>query len=302
MGFGLLAGFFWGLSFVAPKILSDYPAAWISAGRFFVFGLVSALSLALTARRRGSYFPPRMRTWVGPLLLLSLSGYSVYYLFLSAAIQRIGVTVPTLIVGLLPVTIAWVGARGRLTRQSALGLALIVLGGSTLHTQGLSHDVSADDGLGIGFALSALLLWTFYALMNVKFQSRFSDTSAGVWASVLGVGTALSSLVLLVVSNVQTSGDLTLPELGVRFWAVVGALGVLGSWVANILWNIASRRVSPVILGPLLSSEVVFGLIMGHLWVSFSDGVVALPSVSECVGITLILFGVWVCSTVRLRA
>ena len=47
--FALAAGVMWGLVFVAPLMLPQYPAALLSVGRYLAFGLI-ALPLAIAAR------------------------------------------------------------------------------------------------------------------------------------------------------------------------------------------------------------------------------------------------------------
>ena len=49
--YALLAGLFWGLIFVGPLIVPDYPAALQSTGRYLALGLI-ALPLAWLGRAR----------------------------------------------------------------------------------------------------------------------------------------------------------------------------------------------------------------------------------------------------------
>ena len=49
--FALVAGLLWGLVFVAPLLLPEYPAALLSVARYLAFGLI-ALPLALIDWRR----------------------------------------------------------------------------------------------------------------------------------------------------------------------------------------------------------------------------------------------------------
>ena len=49
--YALAAGLMWGLVFVAPTMLNDYPAALLVVGRYLAFGLI-ALPLAWLDRKR----------------------------------------------------------------------------------------------------------------------------------------------------------------------------------------------------------------------------------------------------------
>ena len=100
--FALAAGLMWGLVFITPLLLPDYPAAMQSFGRYLAFGLI-ALPLAWLDRRRLALLT--RADWIEALKLAAI-GNIVYYLFLAGAIQRAGGPLPTMIIGTLPVVIA----------------------------------------------------------------------------------------------------------------------------------------------------------------------------------------------------
>ncbi len=100
--FALAAGLMWGLVFVAPLMLPDYPAALLSVSRYLAFGLI-ALPLAWFGRARLAQLTRDDWIEAGKL---SLVGNLIYYLCLAAAIQRAGGPLPTMIIGTLPVVIA----------------------------------------------------------------------------------------------------------------------------------------------------------------------------------------------------
>jgi drug/metabolite transporter (DMT)-like permease len=92
----------WGLVFIAPLMLPDYPAALLSFARYLAFGVI-ALPLAWFDRARLAQFT--RGDWI-EALKLSMVGNVIYYLCLAAAIQRAGGPLPTMIIGTLPVVIA----------------------------------------------------------------------------------------------------------------------------------------------------------------------------------------------------
>ena len=129
MGIGILyalaAGLMWGLVFIGPLLLPDYPAALQSFGRYIAFGLIALPLAALDCLRLAQL---TRADWV-EAVKLGLVGNIVYYLFLASAIARAGGPLPTLIIGTLPVVIAisshlcaWSAARG----PAALGPARTV--------------------------------------------------------------------------------------------------------------------------------------------------------------------------------
>lgn len=77
----------WGLIFIGPVLIPEYPAALQSVGRYLAFGLI-CLPLAWQDRRRLSAL--NRADWLEALKLAAI-GNLLYYFFLSSAIQQIGV-------------------------------------------------------------------------------------------------------------------------------------------------------------------------------------------------------------------
>src|SRR5574343_823961 len=100
--FALGAGLMWGLVFVAPLLMADYPPALLVAGRYLAFGLI-ALPLALADRR--SLKGLAGSDWLEACKLSAIGNF-LYYLCLAGAIHRAGAALPTVIIGTLPVVIA----------------------------------------------------------------------------------------------------------------------------------------------------------------------------------------------------
>lgn len=100
--FALAAGGLWGMIFVVPLIVPDYPGLLQSAGRNVAFGLI-ALPFAWRVQRQLRMLLPK--DWL-EALKLTLVGNLLYYGFLASAIQQTGAPVSTMIIGILPVTIS----------------------------------------------------------------------------------------------------------------------------------------------------------------------------------------------------
>jgi len=50
------------------------------------------------------------------------------------------------------------------------------------------------------------------------------------------------------------------------FVLVCVVTGIGAAWIASVLWNMASRRLSASLAGQLIVSETVFGLIYAFAW------------------------------------
>lgn len=99
--YALLAGLMWGLIFVGPLIVPEYPAMLQSMGRYLALGLI-ALPIAWLGRVRLRQLA--RRDWL-TALMLTMMGNLIYYFCLASAIQRTGAPVSTMIIGTLPVVI-----------------------------------------------------------------------------------------------------------------------------------------------------------------------------------------------------
>lgn len=95
--YALLAGLMWGLIFVGPLIVPEYPAMLQSMGRYLALGLI-ALPIAWLGRVRLRQLA--RRDWL-TALMLTMMGNLIYYFCLASAIQRTGAPVSTMIIGTL---------------------------------------------------------------------------------------------------------------------------------------------------------------------------------------------------------
>jgi drug/metabolite transporter (DMT)-like permease len=290
--FALLAGLMWGLVFVAPLLLPDYPAALQSFARYLAFGLI-ALPLAWWDRAQLARLT--RADWI-EALKLSLVGNLMYYLFLAAAIQRAGGPLPTMIIGALPVVIAIVsnlrGSQavrlrdGRLPwRRLAPSLLLIGLGIACVNQVELARlqaeaavappspaGTGLDLGLDLGrYALGALLAvgavacWTWYPIRNADWLRSHADRSPRAWATAQGVATlplAALGFALFWVWSGATDQAFQMPfgPTPGFFLGLMFAIGLFGSWLGTLCWNEASQRLPPSLVGQLIVFETLAAL------------------------------------------
>ena len=106
VGYGILAGALWGTVFLVPRLLGDFPPALLASARCMMYGVVSLLAALPIARRVAAKLT---RADLVALGWLAFVGNLVYYLFLTAAVHRIGIGPTSLIVGVLPVTVTLAG-------------------------------------------------------------------------------------------------------------------------------------------------------------------------------------------------
>ncbi len=306
--FALAAGLMWGLVFVGPLLLPDYPAALHTFGRYLAFGLI-ALPLAWLDRRRLREL--RRADWVEALKLGAV-GNIIYYLFLSSALQRAGGPLPTMIIGTLPVVIAVtarlrdqrVGTRAEsrspwsrlLPSLVLIGIGIALVNHAELQHVGTNPAISTSSYLlGALLAIGAVVCWTWYPLRNSEWLRAHADRSPRSWATAQGLATL--PLALLGYAGVwvwaAASGPLgaavfTMPfgPRAAQFIGLMFTIGLLSSWLGTLCWNEASQRLPPSLAGQLIVFETLAALgyafaLRGH-W----------PSSQTLAGIALLIAGV----------
>jgi drug/metabolite transporter (DMT)-like permease len=291
---GLAAGALWGMVFVAPRITPGLSAIDLTAGRFVSFGAVSALALLVTARSRPS--PSRRQALAA--LVLSVLGFTGYYLLLVLAIQDAGTEMPTLIIGTIPVWMMLLGKPPGLGWKSILpgvlltgaGLVLMVLSNAGFGAAPSRSALAAEAFVstywrGIGYAVAAMASWTVFGLMNAAWLKRHPQVNAMDWANWLGVATGLGAFLLWV--RLGTPSKQLLALANIEYVAIVCIVTGIGSaWVATILWNIASQRLSASLCGQLIVSETIFALLYSYGW----DG--AWPAWTQLAACVLFIAGI----------
>lgn len=277
---GLAAGALWGLVFVAPRMVPGFSSVDFAAGRFLAYGVVAAAVMLLA--RRGRALPTGRQALAA--LGFSVLGFTGYYLLLVLAIRDAGTEVPALIIGTIPVWVMLLGKPQGL-RWGALVPGLVLTGaGLVLMVHGASPGAdAAGEGSwrGLLYAVGALVCWTVFAIANAAWLKRHPEVDATDWANWLGVATGLGAVVLWLAAGSGTlpSG----PQAGL-FWALSLATGLGSSWLATILWNVASQRLSASLCGQLIVSETLFALLYSFAW----DGRLPTPAQwAACVLFTL---------------
>ena len=271
--YALLAGLMWGLIFVGPLIVPEYPAVLQSMGRYLALGLI-ALPIAWLGRARLRQLV--RKDWV-TALTLTMMGNLIYYVCLASAIQRTGAPVSTMIIGTLPVVIPvfanllYSQRDGKLSwwRLSPalvlIGIGLLCVNISELN-QGLPDFSGWRYGSGIALALVSVVCWAWYALRNARWLRENPDKHPMMWATAQALVTLPVSLLGYIAACLWLNGqtpDFALP-FGPRPGLFIGlmiAIAVLCSWVGALCWNVASQKLPTVILGPLIVFETLAGLL-----------------------------------------
>ena len=298
---GIIAGALWGLVFLFPRLTPEFSPMSQMVLRYVCYGL---FALALSFQT----LPALMRTlshhdW-GMLVKLSLQANILYYLCLATGVKYGGIAPTTLIIGMLPVTIAVMGRNdaGSLSWRALYAPIGLIVGGIIFiswdlfsHTSETLTSTPIQRLFALLSATGALVLWTYAAVNNARYLRERPDLSPADWSNLTGVVTALLSIGILIIAYliaqwqpdhifaINTQADL--PWL--KFILLGGVvIAFLSSYVGNILWNKASQLLPISLSGQLIMSETLFSLLYGFIY----DG--RMPRLLEWVAMVLALSGV----------
>lgn len=299
------AGLLWGLIFLVPLVLGEYPGVVLAFGRYTAFGV---LALGLAWVDRSALVKLSRADWI-EAAKLSLVGNILYYATLASAIQLAGAPMPTLIIGTLPVVIA-VSANlldrraGRVEqvvewRRLAWPLALI-FGGLMVVQFGPTQagevpaTTAADYLAGLGLAVLAVACWTWYPIRNSRWLKARPSGLSRAWATAQGLATLplalITGLAYAAWEAITGPGENRFMwPFGPRPLLFVGLMMVTGlaaSWMGTLLWNKASHLLPAALLGQLIVFETLAALLYAFFWYA------RLPVAQEFVGIALLVGGV----------
>ena len=300
IAFALAAGVMWGLVFVGPLLLPEYPAALQVFGRYLAFGLIA---IPLAWLDHAELKRMTRADWLEALKLAAI-GNVLYYMCLASAIQRAGGPLPTMMIGTLPVVISICAnllnheRDGRLPWRRLAPCLAVVLAGlacvNQVEMRSLSSDPDADFSryaTGALLAAGAVACWTWYPLRNANWLRDHPGRKPRAWATAQG----LATLPLAVIGyaafwgwSAATHSAFPMP-FGPRPLAFVGlmlAIGLFASWLGTHCWNEASQRLPTALVGQLIVFETLSALTYAYLlrgqW----------PEPLTIVGVVLLLVGV----------
>lgn len=279
IAFALAAGMMWGLVFVGPLLLPEYPPVLQSFGRYLAFGLIA---LALGWFDRSELSRLSRSDWIAALKL-AVIGNVVYYSFLASAIQRAGGPLPTMIIGTLPVVISITAnilnhqRDGRLPWvRLAPSLAIILAGiGCVNHVElralsGESANELQRYASGALLATGALFCWTWYPIRNADWLRSHPGRNPRAWATAQGLATlplALAGFLVFWAVSDHAGGTFPMP-FGPRpafFVSLMTVIGLFSSWIGTLCWNEASQRLPTAFVGQLIVFETLAALAYAYL-------------------------------------
>ncbi len=242
----LVAGVAWGLGFpLAELALPEIAPAPLMLLRFLAACLV-CLPLALRSRaNRAAFHDPW--TWVagaiyGPAFVVQFEG-----------LARTSVTLAALMVGVLPVLVAFVAplVGERVSRLGWAGVAAATCGAVLI----AARPGAAGSPLGIALLAASMLAYVVWLLVLKRIRPT-ADPLAGPCAMIV-TSTIFLALVVLPLHGLPTL------HLSPKAWAGVLGTGLLCTSLATVAWQLGAARVPSTAAGVFVNIEPVVGSALG---------------------------------------
>ncbi|KYZ75804.1 hypothetical protein AXX12_11435 [Anaerosporomusa subterranea] len=189
------------------------------------------LSSALALLRKSSQ--PLRREDVPALFKISAFGFFVFQIFLTLGVTRTTAGNTSLLLGMLPISVAIINAitgLERITRRIMISIALTLLGVIVIVLgSGQELSLAGDHLVGAAFLLCAQCGYGYYTVFSRKLTEKYSPYQIN--ACVFAITTALFALIALPSMIVADWSQVALSA-----WGGIIYSGVFPLWIGNILW------------------------------------------------------------------
>jgi drug/metabolite transporter (DMT)-like permease len=280
-GFLIILALVWGSSFILIKRgLEIYSPGEVGALRIVFAGLV-LLPLSL----------PRLKglnkRQVKNLIIVGLVGSFIPAFLFAKAQTQLSSSLTGVFNAMTPLFVVIIGAlffKSRITRRNAIGLIIAFIGVVILL-------MVKEGGLGNfseinAYALLVLLACACYGLNLNIIKYRFVELKP-VAITAISLSIVLPLALIYLFTSTQFSFKLLHVEGAVQAAGYIAILGIVGTALALILFNVMVKVATPVFASSVTYLIPVVAIMWGLL-----DGEVLLAG--HYLGILAVIFGVWV--------
>ena len=291
--YSLLACFYWGIVFVIPSMLGNFPDLDIVLTRYSIFGICSLITIIY--KRSNIFKTVPCSLWKTSTLWAFLINI-VYYFGIAQAVRYSGSAVTVIIAGLAPIAILFYSniKKKVLSYPFLLSMSSIIVVGIILSNISEFQSESSSSLLlylfGLGCVIIATSIWAGYIICNHDFLEKYPEISPDTWCHMLGISSLVICLPLIAFGDLfgithVTRDFLFHTPLSERwlFILLCSAMGIFSSSRAISAWNKASLHLSTALLGALLIFEPIFGWILSYVYKQ------EVPSFQEGLGFSLML-------------
>ncbi|ASZ14082.1 DMT family transporter [Chitinophaga pendula] len=266
----------WGSSFSVTKLVVQEVSPFVLATLRHLIASAVLLPFFLARRRKVRHALP-----YGHLLLMGLSGITVYYCLFNSGMRYISASSGAMIEGLIPVAIAIPAAlilKEHLYSKTITGIVLSVIGVILVGFVGNAQ--KSDNGLlGSALMVGAVCLWGAYTLLSRSLKNM--DTIL-----VTSVSTFFGTLCLLPMFFYELYQH-GMPTISAGAWAGMTYLGLFASALAYFLYNRALESLPAAQVGNFLNLNPVIGAVIAFIFLkdTFTGW--------QYAGSVLVIAGIW---------
>jgi drug/metabolite transporter (DMT)-like permease len=250
----------WGGTFVAGKHVVGVLSPLMGSFARYVVACVALLVAAFVLERG---LPRITRQQAAATFVLGALGIFAYNLFFMGALERLHASRAALIIALNPIVTIAISAlvlKERLSGRRWLGVAIALLGVWIVISHGdLAHLASAGIGAGELLMFGAVTSWALYTIIGRRvLASGLTPVAATNYAALWGTA-------MLGAVAAPQLGELQASQFD---WRMVGALlylGVLGTAVAFVWYNMSIKRCGAAIASIFNNLVPVFGVAISVL-------------------------------------
>lgn len=272
----------WGSSFILIKRGLEV----FSPGEVGAYRIVAAATFLLPLSL------PRIKFLTGEqaqnLILIGLLGSFIPAFLFPTAQTRLSSSLTGVLNALTPLFVVIIGAlffQSKITRRNALGLVIAFIGVLILIT--LKEGSGLDSFTGInGYAFFVILACICYGFNLHLIKSRFVSLKS-IEITAISLLMVLPLALIYLMAGTEFSYKLVTHDGALRALGFVTLLGVMGTAIALILFNIMVKTASPIFASSVTYLIPVVAIFWGVL-----DGEVLL--FGHYIGIAAVILGVWV--------
>jgi drug/metabolite transporter (DMT)-like permease len=280
--FLIILSLIWGSSFILIKRGLEV----FSPGEVGAYRIVAAATFLLPLSL------PRLkklnRKQVENLIIIGLLGSFIPAFLFPTAQTRLSSSLTGVLNALTPLFVVIIGAlffSSKITRRNALGLVIAFIGVLILIT--LKEGSGLDSFTGINaYALFVILACICYGFNLHLIKTRF-DSLKSIEITALSLLMVLPMALIYLMAGTQFSYKLATHDGAWEALGFVTLLGVMGTALALIMFNVMVKKSSPIFASSVTYLIPVVAIFWGVL-----DGEVLL--FGHYIGIVAVIAGVWV--------